>query len=128
MVDSQMSRHFSCHVVVMLYQYRILITFNENDNNSINDKNDNNNNIKFKTSMVRSSLYDYSDAYILVNGTRTAPDSSAEGVPVNNTNKKIMFKNFSPVTSCITGKNYTQVENAEDIEIVIPTYVQLNRI
>ena len=106
-----MSRHFSCHVVVMLYQYRILITFNENDNNSINDKNDNNNNIKFKTSTVRSSLYDYSDAYILVNGTRTAPD-----------------KNFSPVTSCITGKNYTQVENAEDIEIVIPTYVQLNRI
>ena len=112
----------------MLYQYRILITFNENDNNSINDKNDNNNNIKFKTSMVRSSLYDYSDAYILVNGTRTAPDSSVEGVTVNNTNKKIVFKNFSPVTSRITGKNYTQVENAEDIEIVIPTYVQLNRI
>ena len=118
-----MSRHFSCHVVVMVYQYRILITFNKNDNNSINDKNDNNNNIKFKTSMIRSSLYDYSDAYILVNGTRTASDSSAKGVPVSNTNKKIVFKNFSPFTSCITGKNYTQVDNAEDIEIVMPNYI-----
>ena len=123
MVDSQMSRHFSCHVVVMVYQCRILITFNKNDNNSINDKNDNNNNIKFKTSMIRSSLYDYSDSYILVNGTRTAPDSSAKGVPVSNTNKKIVFKNFSPFTSCITGKNYTQVDNAEDIEIVMPNYI-----
>ena len=39
-------------------------TCGDYDNN--NDKDDNNNNIKFKTSMIKSSLCDYSDAYILV--------------------------------------------------------------
>ena len=47
--------------------------------------NDDNNNIKFKTSMVRSSLCDYSDTYILVKGTTTVPDISDQDAAVNNT-------------------------------------------
>ena len=53
--------------------------------NDDNYNDDNNNNIKFKTSMVRSSLCDYSDTYILVKGTTTVPDISAQDAAVNNT-------------------------------------------
>ena len=88
--NSQISKHFSDLVGVMLYQNKIKITYsnnnnnknNKNDNNNDNNKNnnyknDNNNNIKFKTLIIRSSLCDYSDAYILVNLTITDLDTSA---------------------------------------------------
>ena len=45
-------------------------------------------NINFKTSMLRSSLCDYSDAYILVKRNITVNNTAAEGSAVNNTNKK----------------------------------------
>ena len=50
-----------------------------------------NSNIRFKTSMIRSNLCDYSDAYILVKGTITVPNMSAAGAAVktvNNIRKK----------------------------------------
>ena len=47
-----------------------------------------NSNIRFKTSMIRSNLCDYSDWYVLVKGTITAPDTKDAGTAVNNTNKK----------------------------------------
>ena len=40
------------------------------------------------TSVIRSNLCDYSDAYILVKGTITVPITAAAGVAVNNTDKK----------------------------------------
>ena len=90
---------------------------NGDDNN-----NNDNNNIKFKTSMIRSSLCDHSDAYIHVKGTITVPNTAADGAAVNNANKKVMFKNCAPVASCVTEINYIQVDNAEDIDIVMLTY------
>ena len=51
-----------------------------------------NNNIRFKTSMIRLSLCDYSDVYILVKGNITVPTKAAAGVAVNNINKKVIFK------------------------------------
>ena len=51
-----------------------------------------NNNIRFKTSMIRLSLCDYSDVYILVKGNITVPNKAAAGVAVNNINKKVIFK------------------------------------
>ena len=50
-------------------------------------------NIRFETSMIRSSLCDHNDAYILVKGTIRVPNTKAAGLAVNNTNKKIIFKN-----------------------------------
>ena len=44
--------------------------------------------IRFKTAMLRSSLCDYSDAYILVKGNVTVNNTAAEGAAANNTNKK----------------------------------------
>ena len=46
--------------------------------------------INFKTSMLRSSLCDYSDAYILVKGNISVNNTSAEGTAANNINKKII--------------------------------------
>ena len=48
--------------------------------------------IKFKTSMLRSSLCDYSDAYILAKGNITVNNTAADGAAANNTDKKVIFK------------------------------------
>ena len=78
--------------------------------------------IKFKTSMLRSSLCDYSDAYILVKGNITVNNTAADGAAANNTNKKVIFKNCAPFTNCISKINNTQIDNAEYIDIVMPMY------
>ena len=78
--------------------------------------------IKFKTSMLRSSLCDYSDAYILAKGNITVNNTAADGAPANNTNKKVIFKNCAPFTNCISKINNTQIDNAEYIDIVMSMY------
>ena len=55
--------------------------------------------IRFKTSMLRSSLCDYSDAYILVKGTITVANTAAQDQPNNGANKKVIFKNRAPFTT-----------------------------
>ena len=72
--------------------------------------------------MIRSNLCDYSDAYILVKGTITVPSTAAGGAAVNNTNKKLIFKNCASFTGCITEINNTQVDDAQKIDIVMPMY------
>ena len=81
-----------------------------------------NSQIKFKTTMLKSSLCDYSDAYIIVKGTITVNNTAAADAAANNTNKKVIFKNCPPLTNCINEINNTQRDNAKDIDIVIPMY------
>ena len=81
-----------------------------------------NSQIKFKTTMLKSSLCDYSDAYVLFKGTITANNTAAAGAAANNINRKVIFKNCAPFTNCISKTNNTQVDNAKDIDIVIPMY------
>ena len=51
-----------------------------------------NSQIKFKTLMLRSSLCNYSDAYILVSGTITVPNT---GIAANSSiRKSIIIKNL----------------------------------
>ena len=76
--------------------------------------------IRFKTSMLRSSLCDYSDAYILVKGNISVNNTAAAGVDANNTNKNVIFKNCAPFTSCISEINNEQIDDAEYIDIVMP--------
>ena len=64
----------------------------------------------------------YSDAYILVTGTITVNNTVAADADANNTNKKVIFKNCVPFTNCISEINNSQVDNAKDIDIVIPMY------
>ena len=79
-----------------------------------------NSQIKFKTTMLKSSLCDYSDAYILVKGIISVNNNAADGAAANN--RKVIFKNCAPFTNCISEINNTQVDNAKDIDIVIPMY------
>ena len=81
-----------------------------------------NSQIKFKTTMLKSSLCDYSDAYILVKGTISANNTADADANANNTNKKLIFKNCAPFTNCISEINNTQIDNAKDIDIVMPMY------
>ena len=81
-----------------------------------------NSQIKFKTTMLKSSLCDYSDTYILVKGTISVTNTAAEGVAANNINKKVIFKNCAPFTNCISKINNMQIDNAKDIDIVMPMY------
>ena len=67
--------------------------------------------------MLRSDLCDYSNAYIVVKGTITVTD------PNNiNYDKKFAFENNAPFNSCISKINNTLIDNAEDLDIVIPMY------
>ena len=82
-----------------------------------------NSQIKLKTTMLKSSLCDYSDAYILVKGTISVNNTAAAGAAVNNNNnKKVIFKNCAPFTNCISEIHNTQIYNAKDIDIVMPMY------
>ena len=73
--------------------------------------------ISIKTSMLRSDLCDYSDAYIAVKGTIAVRRPN-----FNAYDKKPAFKNNAPVNSCITKINNTLIDNAEDLDIVMPVY------
>ena len=78
--------------------------------------------IKFKTTMLKSSLCDYSHAYILVKGTISVNNTAADGAAANNANEKVILKNCTPFTNCISEINNTQIDNAKDIDIVMPMY------
>ena len=71
--------------------------------------------IKFKNLMLRSSLWDYSDAYILVSATITVLKIAAA-----NNGKNIIIKNCAAFTNCISEINNTQIDNAKDIAIIMP--------
>ena len=73
--------------------------------------------IRFKTSILRSDLCYYSDASIVVEGTITVknPDNAAY-------DKKLAFKNNAPSISCNSKINNTLIDNAEDLDIVMPMY------
>ena len=74
--------------------------------------------------MLKSSLCDYSDAYILVKGTIkiTGVGADAAARQADERDKGVVFKNCAPFTDCISEINNTQVDNAKYIDIVMPMY------
>ena len=78
--------------------------------------------VNFKTSVLGSSLCDYSNAYILVNENISVNNTGAAGAAANNTNKKVVFKNCAPFSDCISKINNIQVDNAKDIDMVMQMY------
>ena len=73
--------------------------------------------IRIKTPMLRSDLYDFSDAYIVVKGTITAtePDNAKR-------NKSVALKNNVPFINNILKINGIQIDDAEDLDVVMPMY------
>ena len=74
--------------------------------------------------MLKSSLCDYSDAYILAKGkiTITGAGDDAAARQADERDKGAAFKSCTPFTNCISEINNTQVDNAKDIDIVMPIY------
>ena len=73
--------------------------------------------VKFESSMLKSSLCDCSEAYILVKGTISVSRGTG-----NNIDNKVIFENCAPFTDWIREISNTQVDNAKDIDIVILMY------
>ena len=89
----------------------LLNTYNENKS------------IRFKIPMLRSSLCDYSDAYILVKGTITVNDvvNGAKNY-IARRNIPLLLKNNASFVSCIIRINGELIEDADDLDIVMPMY------
>ena len=83
-----------------------------------------NSQIKFKPAILKSSLCDYSDAYIVVKGTITLVQqgATAAGIQADRNDKKVTSKNSTQFTDCITEINKTQVDNAKDLNVAMPVY------
>ena len=71
--------------------------------------------VKFETKVIKSNLCDYWDAYILVSGNITVMGGDA--------NTKVAFKNCAPFTKCITHINNEHVDDAENLDIIMPMYI-----
>ena len=82
----------------------------------------NNDDIKFKTTM--SDLCDYGDAYILVKGTITTTGAGDDNATkqLDERNKGVVFKNQAPFTKFTSRVNNTDIDNAQEIDIVMPMY------
>ena len=81
----------------------------------------NNEDIKFKTTMLKSDLFDYADAYIFVKGTITITGHGDDAATrqLDERNKGVTFKNCAPFTKCISRINNTDIDNAQVIDIVM---------
>ena len=106
---------------------RIEINYQSGGTYSVNKQ------IRFKTTMLKSSLCDYIDAYILVNGriTITGDAGPAAGTSeaqllaarqVNERDKGVIFENYALFINCKTKVNNAEIDNAKDIDIVMPVY------
>ena len=86
--------------------------------NSLSSTYNENKSIRFKTPMLRSDLCNYADAYVLVNGTITVTGNH----PRDRHNRPLILKNNAPFISCITRINGDLIEDADDLDIVMPMY------
>ena len=73
--------------------------------------------------MLRSDLCDYKDAYTVVKGVVTV---STEEKDRDEMDRDFVLKNNTPIISCISKINGALIENAENLDIVMPTYNLLN--
>ena len=67
--------------------------------------------------MLSSDLCDFSDAYVVIKGEITVTNP-------NNTkrNKAVAFKNNAPFINWISKTNGVQIDNAEDLDVIMPMY------
>ena len=77
-------------------------------------------NVRFKTSMLKSDLCDYSDAYVVVKGTIDLLAAATN--EINKAQKDVVFKNNAPFRSCISNINNILIDNAEGLDIFMSMY------
>ena len=87
---------------------------NDQNNGQYGVGNENDLTINFEIKVIKSNLFDYSDAYIFVTGYIKVVDVAA--------NTNVAFKNRAPFTRCVTHINDEHVEAAENLYIIMPMY------
>ena len=84
--------------------------------------------IRIKTSMLRSDLCDFSDAYIVLKGDIVVTKKAFTADATNNANNnafgetKFVLKNNAPFINCVSKINGVKIINAEDLDVVMPMY------
>ena len=73
--------------------------------------------IRIKTSMLRSGLCNYSNAYIIVKGDINVTNPNNAKI-----NKAVAFKNNGPFIKRISKINAIKIDNAEDLDVAMPMY------
>ena len=78
----------------------------------------------FKTTMLKSSLCDYSGAYILVKERKTITRAGADTAArqADERNNEVIFKNYATFINCKSEINNTEIDNAKDTDIVMVIY------
>ena len=74
--------------------------------------------------MLKSSLCDYNDAYILLKERIRITGAGAD-VPArlgDEKNKGVTFENCTSFTDCIREINNTQLDNAKDLDVLMSVY------
>ena len=90
------------------------VVINDQNNTEYGEGNENDSSIKFETRVIKSSLCDYSGAYILSIGDITTTGGNA--------NTKVAFKNCASFTRCVTHINDEHIDTAENLDIIMPMY------
>ena len=80
--------------------------------------------VKFKTTMLKSDLCDYADPYIFVKGTITITGAGDDDAArqLDERKKNVIYKNCPSFTKCISRTSNTDIDNAQDIDIVLSSY------
>ena len=91
--------------------------------NSLSNTYNENKSVRFKTPMLRLDLCDYADVYILVNGRITVAAAAGANNIRDKKNRKLILKNNAQFVLYITRTNGELIEDADDLDIVIPMYV-----
>ena len=83
-----------------------------------------NSRVKFKASMLKSRLWDYSHEYILASRAITinGAEDDDNAKRLDKINKEVISKNCAPFTDCISEINNTQIDNAKDLDVVMLMY------
>ena len=74
--------------------------------------------VRFKISMLRSDLCDFSDTYIVVKGEITVVGGSSK----SRKNRHSAFKNNAPFIGCISEINNMLIDNTEDLDVAMAMY------
>ena len=97
---------------------------NESRGRYNDDKQTKQQNKQNKTTMLKSSLCDYSAVYILVKGKITITGAGADlaARQADERDKRVAFKNCAPFTTCKSDINNIEIDYCQDIDIVMPMY------
>ena len=87
---------------------------NDQNNTDYGEENEDDTTVKFETKVIKSSLCNYSNAYILLTGDITAIGGDAD--------TRVAFKNCGPFTKCIIHINDEDTDGANNLDIIMPMY------